>query len=66
VGGNIGESTALKVGILAVVFLGLIADLVQIVLDGRVLVPGAREVVGETARGGVPRNFGAHVGGASN
>lgn len=66
VGRNIRESTALKVGIVAVVVLGLVADLVQVIFDGGILIPGSGEVVGETARGGIPSNFRAHVGGASN
>lgn len=66
VGRNVWETTALKVGVFAVVILGLVADLSQVLLDGGVLVPGAREVVGETAGGGIPRNFGADVGGSSN
>ena len=66
VGGDIRESTALKVGIVSVVLLGLIVDIRQILRNGEFLVPSPGEVVGETAGRGVPGILGAHTGCTTN
>lgn len=61
--GDIRESAAGKVGIVRVVLLGLGADVVvQVVLDCGVLVPGTREVVGETTGRRIPGCLGHDIG----
>lgn len=66
VGGYVGESAALEVGVPGVVLLRVVGDVSEVGLDSRVLEPGAREVVGEATGRGVPRDFGADGGGAPN
>jgi hypothetical protein len=70
--GNVGETTAVEVGVCGVVLLDLAADvLVQVGLDSSLLEPGAREVVAESTRAGSPGDLrgeslgssdGGHVG----
>lgn len=62
VGGNVGESTTVKIGVLAIVFLGFLADLLEVALNSGILVPSTREDGGETAGRGIPGNLGHHIG----
>ena len=58
-GSHVGEATAVEVGVLLVVLLGLLADVVvEVVLHSEFLVPGTREVVAETTGAAVPRDLG--------
>jgi uncharacterized membrane protein YeaQ/YmgE (transglycosylase-associated protein family) len=57
-GGNIRESTALEVGVLRIVLLGILGNVVvEVVVHRERLVPGTAEVVAESAGTAVPSNF---------